>query len=96
MLRNAASKVMWVGRATVSLVGLAVILALIFGVVSTAMGANGDQFILGKAANTATKSTGLVGSIVDTTKAALSVRNTKGGPARGLQVPAPLSRPSPT
>jgi hypothetical protein len=36
MLRSAVSKVMWVGRATVFLVGLAVILALLFGVVTTA------------------------------------------------------------
>ncbi len=48
MIRSAASKVMWVGRATVFLVGLAVILALIFGVASTALGANGDFFKLGK------------------------------------------------
>ena len=36
MLRTVASKVMWVGRATVFLVGLAVILALTVGVVSRA------------------------------------------------------------
>lgn len=39
---------MWVGRATVFLVGLAVILALLFGVASTALGANGKPFLLGK------------------------------------------------
>lgn len=48
MLRSAASKVMWVGRATVFLVGLAVVLALVFGVATTAMGANGDFFKVGK------------------------------------------------
>ena len=48
MLRSAASKVMWVGRVTVFLVGLAMILALIFGVASTALGANGDFFKVGK------------------------------------------------
>ena len=48
MLRSATSKVMWVGRATVFLVGLAVILALIFGLASTAMSATGNPFILGK------------------------------------------------
>ena len=69
----------WVGRATVFLVGLAMILALVFGVVSTAMGANGDPFILGKAANTATRMTGRLGNIADTAKAALSISNTKGG-----------------
>jgi hypothetical protein len=62
MLRNAASRVMWVGRATVFFVGLAVILALVFGVTSMALGANGDPFILGKAANKASRVTGLVKS----------------------------------
>lgn len=47
-MRGAASKVMWVGRATVFLVGLAVILALVFGVATTALGANGNPFLLGK------------------------------------------------
>lgn len=48
MIRSAASKVMWVGRATVFLVGLSVILALVLGVATTAFGANGDFFKLGK------------------------------------------------
>jgi hypothetical protein len=48
MLRSAASKVLWVGKATVFLVGLSVILALIFGVASMALGANGKPFLLGK------------------------------------------------
>jgi hypothetical protein len=48
MIRNGLGKVMWVGRATVFLVGLAVILALVFGVASTAFGANGKPFLLGK------------------------------------------------
>ncbi|HJQ30298.1 MAG TPA: pertactin-like passenger domain-containing protein [Rubrobacter sp.] len=89
MLRSTASKVMWVGRATVFLVGLSVILALIFGAASAALGANGDSFILGKAANTATNMTGLVGNIADTTKAALSIRNTRGGSALALRVGSP-------
>jgi hypothetical protein len=48
MLRSALSKVMWVGRATVFLVGLAVILAVVLGVASAAFGANGDFFRVGK------------------------------------------------
>jgi hypothetical protein len=48
MIKGAASKVMWVGRATVFLVGLAVIVGLV-GVASTALGANGDFFKVGKA-----------------------------------------------
>ncbi len=41
MLRSAASKVMWVGRATVFMVGLAVILGLLFGAASTALAHSG-------------------------------------------------------
>jgi hypothetical protein len=63
MLRSAASKVMWVGRATVFLVGLAVILALVFGMASTAFGANGGNFILGSLNNSATAITKLSGTV---------------------------------
>jgi hypothetical protein len=48
MPRSVASKVMWVGRATVFLVGLAVILALVLGLASTAFGSNGMAFLLGR------------------------------------------------
>jgi hypothetical protein len=61
MLRSAVTKVMWVGRATVFVVGLAVILALVFGVASTALGANGDAWILGQN-NAATAITRLAGA----------------------------------
>ena len=92
MLRNTASKVMWVGRATVFLVGLAVILALVFGVAATAMGANGKPFILGKATNAATKVTGLVGRVA--AGEALVVKNPSGGSALGLSVGDPLAHPA--
>lgn len=39
---------MLVGRATVFLVGLAVVLALLFGAASAALGANGKPFLLGR------------------------------------------------
>lgn len=58
MLRSTVSKVMWVGRATVFLVGLAVILALALGVASIALGANGNPLILGRG-NAATRVTAL-------------------------------------
>lgn len=48
MLREAAGKVAWVGRATVFLVGLTVMMALVAGIASTALGANGDFFRVGK------------------------------------------------
>jgi|SRR5215217_1937254 hypothetical protein len=54
MVRSTVGKVMWVGRATVFLVGLAVILALVLGAASIAFGANGKPFILGRG-NVATK-----------------------------------------
>ncbi len=75
MLRNAASKVMWVGRATVFLVGLAVILALVFGVATTAFGANGNPFLLGKS-NVATALSKLTGNV---NGSAMQVANSNAG-----------------
>lgn len=60
MIKSVAKKVTWMGRATVFLVGLAVILALVFGVASAAFGATGGTFILGKT-NVATLITRLAG-----------------------------------
>jgi len=50
MIRSAAGKVMWVGRATVFLVGLAVILALVVGFATAALAGTGvgATFNLGK------------------------------------------------
>lgn len=63
MIRSAASKVMWVGRATVFLVGLAVILALVFGAAATALAGTGvgATFNLGKS-NTVNRVSSMVGS----------------------------------
>ena len=47
MVRTVLGKAMWVGRATIFLVGLAMILALVFGVATKALGATGSKFILG-------------------------------------------------
>ena len=91
MLRGTVSKVMWVGRATVFLVGLAVILAVMFGVASAAFGANGGNFILGQnnAASLLTKLTGQVPG-----GAALQVVNTRPeAGSRGLQVSVAENRP---
>jgi hypothetical protein len=62
MIRSAVGKVMWVGRATVFLVGLSVILAVVFGVASAALGANGNPWILGQS-NVATAITVLGGEL---------------------------------
>ena len=89
MLRSAASKVMWVGRATVFLVGLAVIVALTVGVVSQASAQNNPSrpaqnvFMLG-ATNTVNAMSSLVGSVGNS--AMLLVDNNGGGPALDLQV----------
>jgi len=61
MIRSIVGKVMWVGRATVFLVGLAVILAVVFGVASMAFAGNGDPWRLGRG-NVATAITALGGT----------------------------------
>lgn len=48
MLRSILKKVMWVGRATVFMVGLTVVLAVVLGVATTALAATGGNFLLGK------------------------------------------------
>ena len=55
MIKSALGKVMWVGRTTVFVVGLAVILAMVVGVASAAFGANGNNFIIGNGINDTTK-----------------------------------------
>ena len=85
MIKSALGKVMWVGRATVFLVGLAVILAMVLGLATAAFSATGGNFILGQS-NSANAPTTLVGKIVDTTKSALVLKNPNGGSALQLQV----------
>src|ERR687897_3933604 len=63
MVRSVAKKVAWVGRTASMVFGLAMILALLFGMASTAFGANGGNFILGSLNNTATAITKLTGSL---------------------------------
>ena len=62
MLRSMASKVAWVGRTASMVFGLALVLALVFGVASVALSATGGNFILGKA-NEATTVSKLTASI---------------------------------
>jgi len=77
MIRSAASKVAWVGRTASMVFGLALILALLFGLATTAFGANGGTFVLGKLNNAATAVTGLVGNVDG--EAALRVTNPNSG-----------------
>ena len=62
MVRSAAKKVMWVGRATVFMVGLAVVLALVFGAATAALGAQITTFKLGQI-NTSNAISTLVGAV---------------------------------
>jgi hypothetical protein len=77
MMRTVASKVMWVGRVTVFLVGLAVILAVMLGLASAALAGTGvgAVFSLGKT-NTVNRLSQLVGS---TDKPMLRVTNKSSG-----------------
>jgi hypothetical protein len=63
MVRSVASKVVWVGRATLFLVGLAVVLAVVLGLASAALAGTGvgDAFNLGRI-NTVNRISQLVGS----------------------------------
>src|SRR5215207_7246087 len=63
MVRRVAKKVAWVGRTASMVFGLALVLALVFGMASTALGANGGNFILGSLNNTATAITKLTGTV---------------------------------
>ena len=92
MLRSTASKVIWVGRATVFLVGLSVILALVFGVATMAFAANGNNFVLGVLTNSATAITKLTGNVAG--GPALQVANfkTEAG-SKALQLNVAANKP---
>ncbi|MGH3088600.1 MAG: hypothetical protein ACRDSJ_14950 [Rubrobacteraceae bacterium] len=77
-MKRISAKVMWVGRATVFLVGLSVILAMVVGAASMAFAANGKPFLLGKG-NVATKVTTLIKKGVGP---ALSLKVGSGPPLR--------------
>jgi hypothetical protein len=84
MLRTAAKKVAWVGRTASMVLGLALVLALLFGLASMAFAANGGNFVLG-VLNQATAVTKLSGNVPG--GPALEVINNKtDAGSRGLQV----------
>ena len=64
MIKAIFSKVMWLGKATTFLIGLAVMLALVFGVATTALAGTGvgARFDLGKT-NTVNAISRLIGSV---------------------------------
>jgi hypothetical protein len=84
MVRSVVSKVMWVGRATVFLVGLAVILALIFGVLSRATAHTGSAGLFHLNHNNPVKALStLTGTLAGSV---LKVDNNGAGPALSLEV----------
>ncbi len=87
MSKTAFSKVMWVGRATVFLVGLAVILALVVGLASAALAGTGvgAPFHLGKT-NTVNATSNLQGAVDNNPM--LRITNKGAGTALGLLVPS--------
>ena len=90
-LRSAAGKIMWVGKATTFCVGLAVVLALVFGVGSAALAAlPGDPFKLGQS-NRVDRLTTLVGTL---SGAVLKVDNDGPGTALELRVGDPAAVPA--
>ena len=62
MFGSVVGRVAWLARATCTVVGLAIMLALVFGVASMALGANGQPFLLGKS-NVASAITRLTGNV---------------------------------
>ena len=90
MLRKVAAKVMWVGRGTVFLVGLSVILVLLFGVATVALGATGGNFILGKG-NSAGATTQLTSAVAG--PVLKLVNNGTSTAATALNLSVPSGRP---
>lgn len=62
MLRSMASRVAWMARVSTTVVGLAIMLAVVFGAASAAFGTNGGNFILGQL-NKATAITRLTANV---------------------------------
>ena len=89
MIKSATSKVLWVGKATVFLFGIAVIVGVTVGLGSAAVAQAQNQpgqhgiFRLG-ATNTASGVSSLVGNVAQ--DAMLLVQNSGGGPALDLRV----------
>lgn len=84
MMKTIAGKVMWIGRATVFTIGLAVTLALMFGVTTAALAAvPGDPLKLGQV-NAINALTTLVGTA---NHALLSIENNSPG-SKGASAPA--------
>ena len=85
MIRSALSKVLWMARATSTIVGLAIMLALVVGVASASLGATGGNFILGNA-NSAGAVSKLTASIANPALQLVNQSTASGASALGLNV----------
>jgi hypothetical protein len=84
MTRSVVGKIMWVGRVTVFLVGLAVILALLFGAASIAFAKDDDPWLLGRS-NVAASLTKLAGAAGVNGPMLQLIKNEAGLTARNIQ-----------
>jgi hypothetical protein len=85
MIRSALGKVLWMARATSTIVGLAIMLALVLGVASAGIGATGGNFILGNA-NSAGAGSKLTASIAGPALQLVNQSTASGASALGLTV----------
>lgn len=81
--KKVIARILWLGRGTATAMGVAVMLAVVLGVATTALGAvPGDPFKLGRT-NTIDQMSTLIGS---TSGTLLRINNKGGGPALDLRV----------
>lgn len=85
MLRSLVRKVLWVGRSASTVFGLALVLALILGAATAALGATGGNFVLG-GANTAGAVSKLTANIADPALQLVNTSTGSGATALNLQV----------
>jgi hypothetical protein len=85
MIRSAWSKILWTARATSTIVGLAIMLALLLGVATAGLGATGGNFILGKA-NSAGAVSKLTAPIANPALQLVNQSTASGATALGLNV----------
>ena len=85
MIGSALRKLLWMARATSTVVGLAIMLALVVGVATAGLGATGGNFILGKA-NSAGAVSKLTASIANPALQLVNQSTASGATALGLNV----------
>ena len=85
MIGSTLRKLLWMARATSTVVGLAIMLALVVGMASAALGATGGNFILGKA-NSAGAVSKLTASIANPALQLVNQSTASGATALGLNV----------